>query len=69
MRNRGRWLADGEAAMAEARRDLDWETQYDLAKYGEDAKKVRDRDGELDTCSMCGDLCAVKLVREIFKND
>ena len=69
VRNRGRWLADGEAAMAEARRDLDWETQYDLAKYGEDAKKVRDRDGELDTCSMCGDLCAVKLVREIFKND
>lgn len=69
VRNRGRWLADGEAAMAEARRDLDWETQYELARYGEDAKKVRDRDGELDTCSMCGDLCAVKLVREIFKND
>ena len=32
------------------------------------AKTIHARDGELDTCSMCGDLCAVKMMQDIFGN-
>ena len=53
--------------MAEARKDLDWEKQFQLALYGDVAKKIHARDGELETCSMCGDLCAIKVVRELFE--
>ena len=56
-----------EVAMAHARKDLDWEKQFRLALYGDIAEKIHARDGELDTCSMCGDLCAIKVVREIFE--
>ncbi|MDD5048877.1 MAG: phosphomethylpyrimidine synthase ThiC, partial [Methanoregulaceae archaeon] len=56
-----------EIRMAEARKRLDWKEQFSLALFGEYAQKIHERDGELDTCSMCGDLCAVKMVREIFE--
>lgn len=63
------WFATGEEEMAYARRNLDWEKQFSLAMFGEYARKIHLRDGETDTCSMCGDLCAVKLVREsLFKD-
>ena len=57
---------DREVRMADARHRLDWEEQFRLALYGEHAKKIRNRDGEQETCSMCGDLCAVKIVNELF---
>lgn len=53
-----------EQAMAEARKSLDWEKQYSLALFGCHARKVHDRDGVCETCSMCGDLCALKIVDE-----
>jgi phosphomethylpyrimidine synthase len=56
-----------EKRMAEARRDLDWDAQFSEALYGPHAREIHERDGELDTCSMCGDLCAVKLVRDILR--
>lgn len=56
-----------EVAMAMARKDLDWEEQFRLALYGDVAKEIHARDGELDTCSMCGDLCAIKVVKELFE--
>jgi len=56
-----------EVAMAHAREDLDWEKQFRLALYGDVARRIHARDGELDTCSMCGDLCAIKVVKEIFE--
>ena len=56
-----------EVAMAHARKDLDWELQFRLALYGDRAKEIHSRDGALDTCSMCGDLCAIKVVKEIFE--
>jgi len=56
-----------EVAMAQARKDLDWDEQFRLALYGDVAKKIHARDGELDTCSMCGDLCAIKVVKELFE--
>jgi phosphomethylpyrimidine synthase len=58
-----------EVAMAEARKDLNWEEQFRLALYGDVAKKIHARDGELDTCSMCGDLCAIKVVKELFEEN
>lgn len=58
-----------EVQMADARRRLDWEEQFRLALYGDVAKKIHERDGELDTCSMCGDLCAVKMIRELFEEN
>ena len=57
-----------EMKMAQARRNLDWEEQFRLAMYGGVAREVHRRDGEIETCSMCGDLCAVKLVRDIFSD-
>jgi len=56
-----------ELRMAEARRRLDWEEQFDLALTGDLARSIHERDGALETCSMCGDLCAVKMVQEILK--
>jgi phosphomethylpyrimidine synthase len=56
-----------EVRMAEARKDLDWEEQFEAALFGELARKIHERDGEMDTCSMCGDLCAMKMVRELFE--
>jgi len=58
-----------EIRMAEARRNLDWESQFSLALFGNNAREIHSRDGDLDTCSMCGDLCAVKMVREVFDGE
>jgi phosphomethylpyrimidine synthase len=56
-----------EVKMAEARHALDWDAQFRLALYGDHAKAIHVRDGDTDTCSMCGDLCAIKMVRELFE--
>jgi len=58
-----------ERQMAEARRHLDWESQFSLALFGDHARSIHRRDGDLETCSMCGDLCAVKMVREVFEKE
>jgi phosphomethylpyrimidine synthase len=60
------WRMEREVRMAEARHDLDWDEQFRLALYGDHARKIHERDGETETCSMCGDLCAVKMVNELF---
>ncbi len=56
-----------ELRMADARKRLDWTEQFKVALYGDVAREIHERDGILDTCSMCGDLCAMKMVREIFE--
>ena len=60
------WRMDREVQMADARHRLDWDGQFRLALYGDHARKIHERDGETDTCSMCGVLCAVKMVNELF---
>ncbi len=55
-----------EVQMAEARRRLDWDEQFKLALFGERAKAVHARDGETETCSMCGDLCALRIVDQLL---
>ncbi len=62
----GKDWSERELAMALARRDLDWETQFRTALFGEVARRIHERDGDLETCSMCGDLCAVKMVRDVL---
>ncbi|TAJ45536.1 phosphomethylpyrimidine synthase ThiC [Methanofollis fontis] len=52
--------------MAQARRRLNWDEQFTAAMFGEHARRIHERDGDLETCSMCGDLCAVKMVRDIL---
>ena len=60
------WWMEREVKMAEARHELDWDGQFRLALYGDHAKKIHERDGETETCPMCGDLCAVKMMNELF---
>jgi phosphomethylpyrimidine synthase len=56
-----------ERQMADARRRLDWKEQFSLSLFPDAAEKIHARDGDLDTCSMCGDLCAVKMMQDIFQ--
>ncbi len=58
-----------DSRMADARRNLDWEGQFRLGLFGDVARKIHERDGKLETCSMCGDLCAMKLVKDLFEKD
>ncbi|MCG7852730.1 MAG: phosphomethylpyrimidine synthase [Methanosarcinaceae archaeon] len=51
--------------MAKARRNLDWEVQYQLAINGKRARDIREnRITSSDACSMCGELCAMKIVKD-----
>ena len=57
--------------MSKARRDLDWQKQFDLALFSEDAKAIRASRVPEDenTCTMCGDFCASRGAGELFKKD
>ncbi|MDI6811456.1 MAG: phosphomethylpyrimidine synthase ThiC [archaeon] len=64
-RERARRLDD---EMAYARKNLDWKRQFELAINPEEAQRIKNsRPSESDACSICGDLCAIKLVREFLK--
>ena len=60
---------DWDNAMGKARRDLDWQRQIELAIDPEKAKTYRESSKPIDaeTCTMCGDLCAVKRSRRILE--
>ena len=47
--------------MGIARKELDWDKQFELALDPEVAKKKFQHNKEFDSCSMCGKLCAVKI--------
>lgn len=53
--------------MALARRELDWSRQFGLAIDSEKAKEIHARSRNVDTCSMCGELCSIKMMREVMK--
>jgi len=56
--------------MSLARKKLDWETQFRLAIDPEKARKIwESRKSECEACSMCGDLCAIKLVKDAIEGD
>ncbi len=52
--------------MSKARKELNWEEQFRLAINPERARKIRnDRgSGDVTTCTMCGSLCAMKIMNE-----
>jgi phosphomethylpyrimidine synthase len=57
-----------DAEMAHARKNLDWERQFELALNDDEARRIREcRPSESDACSICGDLCAIKLVKDFLK--
>jgi len=55
--------------MARARKNLDWEKQVSLSIDPERARKLRESrpSGEEDTCSMCGEFCAIKMIKKSVK--
>jgi phosphomethylpyrimidine synthase len=52
-------------AMSAARRDLDWEMMYGLAMDPWKARRLKEGSeaADKDVCSMCGELCAVRMDR------
>ena len=54
--------------MAHARKNLDWRRQFELALEPEEARSIKERRPTAsDACSICGELCAIKLVKEYLK--
>lgn len=62
---------DWDYQMSEARRELDWEKQFDLAMDGEKARRYRAESTpeREDTCTMCGKMCAVRNVNKILRGE
>ncbi len=63
VRERAR-IADREMALA--RKELDWNKQFSLAIDCEKAKKIHARSRNTETCSMCGELCSIKMMRDVL---
>jgi phosphomethylpyrimidine synthase len=57
-----------DMAMSKARRDLDWEGQFKVALFPEEARSIRDSrsPGDKDVCTMCGEFCANKGSLNLF---
>ncbi len=62
---------DWDYQMSEARRNLDWERQFELAMDSEKARMYRaDSTPEReDTCTMCGKMCAVRNINKILRGE
>ena len=57
--------------MSKARRDLNWEKQFELCLYPDDARAIRASRTPEDeqTCTMCGDFCASRGAANLFAGD
>lgn len=54
--------------MSEARYRLDWTTQFELALYPEEARRLFERRASRTTaCSMCGPFCPMNLVEHVLR--
>jgi len=62
---------DADDRMAEARRALDWEKQWECAMDPETARRIRaERKPEReDTCTMCGKFCAVRSMNKALEGE
>ena len=60
------YARDREAAMARARRNLDWDSQLSLSINPEKARSYREESniGSDDVCTMCGEFCAIKRLQQ-----
>ena len=54
-----------EYEMAVARDNFDWNKQFELAINGERAREIYESTESSDDemCSMCGDFCAIRMVK------
>jgi len=59
---------DADHKMGKFRWELDWEGQFSVAMDPEKAREFRNssKPAQEETCSMCGDFCAVKRSRELL---
>ena len=57
--------------MSQARKELDWEKMFSLAIDPEKARRYREeaKPEKEDTCSMCGNFCAVKNMNRILDGE
>ena len=62
---------DWDYAMSAARKKLDWEQMFDVAIDPEKARRYRAEAApeKEDTCSMCGNFCAVKNMNRILDGE
>jgi len=64
-------LGDYDKAFVAARkcaRDFDWDAQFEFAIDGERARSIHEtRVSSGDACSMCGELCAIKVAKDALK--
>ncbi len=62
---------DWDYQMGEARRQLDWERQFDLAIDSEKARAYRAESNPEceDTCTMCGKMCSVRNINKILRGE
>ena len=60
-----------DTRMAQARKKLDWATMFDTCIDEEKARRYRARGctEESEGCSMCGDVCAIKIVNVYMNED
>lgn len=60
---------DIDDKMADARRNLDWEAQFDLAMDKKKAceKRIEYAPEEEDTCSMCGKFCSIRSMNKALE--
>ena len=63
--------SDWDYEMSEARRNLDWEKQFELAIDSEKARRYRAESTpeREDTCTMCGKMCAVRNINKILRGE
>ena len=63
--------ADWDRAMSTARKKLDWEKMFELSLDPEKARRYRAsaKPEKEDTCSMCGNFCAVKNMNRILDGE
>ena len=63
--------SDWDSAMSTARKNLDWEEMFRLCIDPEKARQYREeaKPEKEDTCSMCGNFCAVKNMNRILDGE
>jgi len=56
--------------MSKARKSFDWERQIELSIDPGKARRYHEegKSGEKDVCTMCGEFCAIKRVKDFFEN-
>ena len=64
-------MRERDKQMSKARRDLNWQRQFELALFPEDARAIRASRTPEDeaTCTMCGDFCASRGAGKLFAAD